>query len=108
MPYFQNIVPKGNKRGASGNENRSIILKLYNKTTIPQLGICSITIKQTHTHTHTQIVHAVSGNSLALLGIPDMHTLDVLAINCSTINTQTSSTQINKKQTGDWGNTNKE
>ena len=41
------------------------------------------------------------GNGQALLGIPDIETLDVLIINCNTIDTQTHNKHIYSKTEDD-------
>ena len=49
----------------------------------------------------------VPGNGPVLLGMPHIKTLDFLIINCNTIDMQTSSEQISRKQTDERGCTNK-
>ena len=39
--------------------------------------------------------------------MPDVETLDILTINCTTIDTETAYQQINKRQTDWWSHTNK-
>ena len=48
----------------------------------------------------------VPGNSQALLGMPDIDTLDVLTINCNTKDTQTQNQQIYNKTESQWQYTN--
>ena len=47
------------------------------------------------------------GNGPALLGMPDKETLDILIINCNTIDMQRSGEQISRKEAGKLGCTNK-
>ena len=46
---FLNFVSWGNKTAAGGNKNRIIVIKIYKKITVSQLGICGAIINhQTH------------------------------------------------------------
>ena len=64
---------------------------MYNETTIPQLGICSVV--DNHRLWKLSVVPA---NGPALLGMPDVEVLDILTMNCNKINTHKLSEKISK------------
>ena len=53
------------------------------------MGICKVKIEHNDKHKICNFF-VVSGNRKALLGMPDIKTLDILTINCNTIDTQES------------------
>ena len=57
----------------------------------------------THKHNINCAIFVVQGNALALLGMIDIDTFNIITINCNTIDTQTWREQIRKKQTHGWG-----
>ena len=60
---------------------------MYNRTTITQLGICKLKMEHNNKHKICNFF-VVPGNGQALLGMPDIKTLDILTITCNTIDTQ--------------------
>ena len=58
-------------------------LKTYYKTTITQLGICTVKIEHNNKHEMCQFF-VVLGNGKALLGIPDIDVLNIINININT------------------------
>ena len=72
--------------------------KIYNKTTIPQLGILSVTINHKNKHKFHKFF-VVPGNGLALLSMPDIEALNNIALNYSTIDRQASHEQFSKMLT---------
>ena len=67
--------------------NVNVPLKTYNRTTITQLGICKVKIEHNNKHKICYFF-VVPGNGQALLSMLDIKTLDILTINCNTIETQ--------------------
>ena len=70
---------------ASKNEN--IKLKTYNSTTITQFGRCKVK-KENNNKIKICSFFVDDGNRYTLLGMPDIETLGILSINCSTTYTK--------------------
>ena len=88
MPFniFQILFPRATKEQlvTRGNKNTQ---KTYSRTTLTQLSICKVKLKHNNKH-KTCNLFVVPGNGQALLGMSDIETLDILNINCYTIDTQ--------------------
>ena len=78
--------------------NTNIQLKLYNWTTVTQLGIYEVKIEHNNKHKKCNLF-VVPGNGQALLGMPDIEILNILNINCNTIGTMETGRAANSVQT---------
>ena len=60
--------------------------KMYNKTTITQLGMCQVKLEYNNIEKMCKFF-VVSGKGQALLGMPEIDMLNIMRINCNTIGT---------------------
>ena len=65
----------------------SSIQKMYNKTTITQLGTCQVVIKHKNNKKSCQFF-VVPGDGQALLGLPDTDVLNIININIDSIDAE--------------------
>ena len=96
MPFniCQTLFPNTTIELLNETSNKSVILKLYNKISILQLGICRVQLK----HTDKQLTckcFVVQGNGTALLGMPDIELLSILCVKCNTVHRPQRCKEIN-------------
>ena len=73
---------------------KSIQLKKYSKTTITQLGTCTVEIEHKNKNKLCKF-SVVLGNGQALLGMADIDTLDIININIHSIGTEHGGGKVN-------------
>ena len=82
ITIFKNLFPRATMEKLLKHKDISVISDIYNKTSMPQLGVYIITIK----HKDKQglyILFLVLGNNPALLGIAGIELLDIIHVKCS-------------------------
>ena len=79
---FRAWFTKDTKEQLAATKTISILQQTYNKSTVPQLGICHVTINHKKKKKLFQFF-VVPRNGQALLSMPDIETLDIYTINCN-------------------------
>ena len=79
------------------NKRQKTVLKTYNESYIPQLGICYITIKHKNAQKICRFL-VLSRNGPTSLDIPDIKVLDSLRINCSIIEESQKSNRLMRRR----------
>ena len=95
LHIYKKIIPKGHKRTTSGNKNESIKLK-HTTVQITQLGGCKVKVENNY-RAKVCSFFGVSANGKALLGMPDIETLNILMVNCNTLDTKEADGAENHK-----------
>ena len=78
------MFPEVTKEQLATTKNKHVILKAYNKTTISQLGTCTVLIQHKSNKKRCKFF-VVPGNGQALLGMPDTDVLNKININIHSI-----------------------
>ena len=81
---YKSLFPRITNEQLVAMRNESIQLKTYNKRTITQLGTCTVEIEHNNKHKMYNFF-VVLGNGQALLGMPDIDTLNIININIHSI-----------------------
>ena len=76
--------PKVTNEQLATTKNKNILLKMYNKTTITQLGTCRVEVDHKNNKEKCRFF-AVPGSGQALLGMPDTDVLNIIKINIHSI-----------------------
>ena len=84
---FKKLFPDVTNDQLVATVNKHIMLKMYNKSKITQLGTCKIVIEHKNNKKTCQFF-VVSSNGQALLGMPDRDALNIININIDTINAE--------------------
>ena len=90
---FRNTTEEQLKRSIKSH----IRLRMYNKTSIMQLGMCEVIIKFKNFKKRC-VFFVVPGNGQALLGMPDTAALQIININIDSIQAEVAECKTNIKQ----------
>ena len=71
------LFPKITNEQLVGTKKKNILLKMYNKTTITQLGTCIVEIEYKNNKKKCRFF-VVPGNGYVLLGMPDTDALNIM------------------------------
>ena len=94
---FQKLFANMSKEQLKRLMKENIKLKMYNGMCIMQLGACMVQIKLKNIEKRC-IFFVVPGNGQALLGMPDMATINLINLNIDSIQTITAGCKTNKEQ----------
>ena len=86
LHIYKRIFPRATKEQLLESNNKNIQLKTYNRTRITQLGICKVKLEHNNQQKMCKFF-VVPGIRQALLGMPDIKMLNIININCNTIDT---------------------
>ena len=81
---FKKSVTKDYKEAVGYNKNKHVILKTYNKTTITQLGTCTVLVEHKNNKTKCRFI-VVPRNGKALFGMPGTGKLKIINTNIHSI-----------------------
>ena len=81
---FKKVLLETTNEQLAPTKNKYVILKTYNKTTVTQLGICTILIEHKYNKKKCRFF-VVPGNGQVLLGMPDTDALNIINMNIHSI-----------------------
>ena len=84
LNIFKKLFPGVTNEWLADTIIKCILLRMYNKTTITQLGTCKVMIKHKNNRKKCQFF-VVPGSGQALLGMPDTDALQIININIDSI-----------------------
>ena len=78
----------------AATKDTKIKFKMYNQSTIMQLGICRVTLENNN-NCKIYNFFVVPENRKALLGMPDIKLLNIITVSCNTIGTEREDKDMN-------------
>ena len=96
LHIYKKLFPWVKKKQPEAKKGEHIKLKAYNSATIMQMGRCKVKVEDKN-RVKICSFFVVPGNGQALLGMPDIKTLDILTVNCNTIETKEADGAENHK-----------
>ena len=84
---FRKLFPGVTTEQLATTVNKYILLKMYNKTTITQLGTCKVVVEHMNNKKTCQFF-VVPGSGQALLSMPDTDVLNIININIDSIDAE--------------------
>ena len=96
MPFhiYKKLFPSATVDHLAATKDAKIKLKTYNHITVTQLGRCKVKIENNN-KCKTCIFFVVPGDGEALLEMPDIELLNILNINCNTVDAEKDKKGVN-------------
>ena len=90
LHMYKKLFPNIRNEQLAKTKNKNVLLKAYNKTTITQLGVCTVIVEHKNNKKKCRFF-VVPWNGQALLGMPDTDALNTIKINIDSIGDENAS-----------------
>ena len=81
LHMHKKLFPSITNEQLATTKNKNVLLKMYNKTTITQLGMCTVIVEHNNNNDKKKCgLFVVPGNGETLLGMPDTDMLNIIKI----------------------------